>query len=216
METAGTEITYRCKDCRDCPECKKSDRFESISIQEEIEQTVIERSVNVDISIGRTIAKLPFLSNPVYKLRPNTGMAFKVYQSQVRKLGKSPEEMDQVTTFWVCFINLCSHVRYVKFNTDVNLLYSVKMNSVPSERVCVYISFIMLGLLLSECDYDQIILFITHSNPTFASVFKLVIIVKLYQGFSFISFRFTYFILQSHQLPAFYVFLCFKSGVSRS
>ena len=38
METAGTELTYRCKNCRDCPECKKSDRFESISIQEEIEQ----------------------------------------------------------------------------------------------------------------------------------------------------------------------------------
>ena len=97
METAGTEITYRCKDCRDCPECKKGDSFESISIQEEIEQTVIERSVNVDIRLGRTIDKLPFLSNPVHKLRPNTGMTFKVYQSQVRKLGESPEDMDQVT-----------------------------------------------------------------------------------------------------------------------
>ena len=32
-----------------------------------------------------------------------------------------------VTMFWVCFINLCSHVRYVKFNTDLNLLYNVKM-----------------------------------------------------------------------------------------
>ena len=96
METAGTEITYRCKDCKDCPECKKRDRFESISIQEEIEQTVIERSVNVDISIQRIIAKLPFLSNHVHKLRPNTGMLFQVYQSQVRKLGKSSEDMDQV------------------------------------------------------------------------------------------------------------------------
>ena len=42
LENAGTEITYRCKDCRECPECKKSDRFESISIQEEIEQTIIK------------------------------------------------------------------------------------------------------------------------------------------------------------------------------
>ena len=57
---------------------------------------MIERSINVDISIGRTIAKLPFLSNPVHQLRPNTGMAFKVYQSQVRKLGKIPEDMDKV------------------------------------------------------------------------------------------------------------------------
>ena len=80
-----------------------------------------------------------------------------------------------VIMFWVCFLNLCSHVRYVKFNTDLNLLYSAKMNSVPSERVCVYVSYIMLGLLLSECDYDQIMLFITHSNPTFACVFKVVL-----------------------------------------
>ena len=80
-----------------------------------------------------------------------------------------------LTMFWVFSLNLCNHVRYVKFNTDLNLLYSVKMNSVPSERVCVYVSFIMLGLLLNECDYDQIMRFITHSNPTFACVFKVVV-----------------------------------------
>ena len=83
IENAGTEITYRCKDCRNCPECKKSDRFESISIQEEIEQAVIETSVVVDINKGRTIAKLPFLSNPVY-------------HSQIRKLVKSPKDMTSV------------------------------------------------------------------------------------------------------------------------
>ena len=83
-------------DCRNCPECKKSDRFESISIQEEIEQAVIEKNVVVDINKGRTIVKLPFLSNPVYKLRQNLGIAHKVYQSQIRKLGKSPKDMTQV------------------------------------------------------------------------------------------------------------------------
>ena len=95
IENAGTEITYRCKDGRNCPECKKSDRFESIRIQEEIEQAVIEKSV-VDFNKGRSIAKLPFLSNPVYKLRQNLGIAHKVYQSQIRKLGKSPKDMTQV------------------------------------------------------------------------------------------------------------------------
>ena len=96
VENAGTEITYRCKDCRNCPECRKSDRFESISIQEEIEQTVIERSVYVDVHRGRTIAKLPFMSNPVLRLRPNEGIAMKVYQSQARRLTKCPADMDQV------------------------------------------------------------------------------------------------------------------------
>ena len=96
LENAGTEITYRCKDCRECPECKKSDRFESISIQEEIEQAVIEKSVVVDINKGQTIAKLPFLYNPVHKLRPNLGIAFRVYQSQLKRLDRSPQDKDQV------------------------------------------------------------------------------------------------------------------------
>ena len=96
IENAGTEITYRCRDCRNCPECKKSNRFESISIQEEIEQAVIEKSVVVDINKGQTIVKLPFLSNPVYKLWQNLGIAHQVYQSQIRKLRKSPKDVTQV------------------------------------------------------------------------------------------------------------------------
>ena len=96
LEVAGTEITYRCKDCRACPECKKSDHFESISIQEEIEQTVIEKSVTVDTINGQTTAKLPFMFNPVHRLRPNMHMALKVYQSQVRKLTKIPTDMNNV------------------------------------------------------------------------------------------------------------------------
>jgi hypothetical protein len=128
LENAGTEITYRCKDCRECPECKKSDRFESISIQEEIEQTVIEKSVNVDISKGRTIAKLPFLSNPVHKLRPNMGIGLKVYQSQLKKLGKSAMDMDHVLKSekklhelgFVDFVdNLCDEDRNMIHNSEV-------------------------------------------------------------------------------------------------
>ena len=52
VETAGTEISYRCVDCRDCPECKKCPRLDSVSIQEEVEQSLIDRSVNVDIDRG--------------------------------------------------------------------------------------------------------------------------------------------------------------------
>ena len=43
---------------------QKSDRFESISIQEEIDQTIIESSVQIDVNNGKTVAKLPFLNNP--------------------------------------------------------------------------------------------------------------------------------------------------------
>ena len=48
IDDAGTAITYRCMDCGNYSECKKTVQLESISIQEEIEQTVIERMVKVD------------------------------------------------------------------------------------------------------------------------------------------------------------------------
>ena len=61
VERAGTEITYRCVNCRDCIKCKYGGRVDSISIQEEIEQTLIERSVTVYIENGTTTAILPFV-----------------------------------------------------------------------------------------------------------------------------------------------------------
>ena len=75
---------------------QKSNRSENISIQEEIEQAGIEKSVVVDINKGQTIAKLPFLCNPVHKLRPNLGIALRVYQSQLKRLERSSQDNDQV------------------------------------------------------------------------------------------------------------------------
>ena len=47
IESAGTEVTYRCMDC--CLKCKHGPRFDAMSIQEEIEQSLIERCVQVDV-----------------------------------------------------------------------------------------------------------------------------------------------------------------------
>ena len=41
IENAGTEVTYRCVECRSCPECKRGERLDSVSIQEEVEQSLI-------------------------------------------------------------------------------------------------------------------------------------------------------------------------------
>ena len=92
VENAGTEVSYRCIDCRNCPECKKSPRIEDISIQEEVEQSLIDRSVSVDIDKRLTTASLPFLNNPDIKLVPNEKSALKIYKAQVRKLETKPED----------------------------------------------------------------------------------------------------------------------------
>ena len=93
VENAGTDISYRCVDCRNCPECKRSPRIESISIQEEIEQNLIDRCVEVDISQNKTTSSLPFLtSDPDSKLAANERASVKNYKVQARKLEKHPED----------------------------------------------------------------------------------------------------------------------------
>ena len=65
-------------------------------IEDEVEQAEIEWCVVVDIDQGKTVAKLPFMKNPVLRLRPNEKIAIKVYQAQIRKLVKNPTDMTEV------------------------------------------------------------------------------------------------------------------------
>ena len=52
--------------------------------------------MHVDLQKGTTIAKFPFIINPESKLNPNKSKALKLYDSQVRKLGKNPKDKDDV------------------------------------------------------------------------------------------------------------------------
>ena len=80
-ETAGTEVSYRCIRCRGCVDCKKSEKIECISIAEEVEQGLIDKSVNVVPDEGYTMAKLPFVCDPVAKLASNKHIAEKILWS---------------------------------------------------------------------------------------------------------------------------------------
>ena len=98
VESAGTEISYRCVRCRGCADCKNGERIECISIQEEVEQTIIDQSVTVDIKRGQTSAKLPFLCDPTKKLTPNRHVARRIYDGQVKKLGTNLDDKKDVIT----------------------------------------------------------------------------------------------------------------------
>ena len=67
-------------------------RFEALSTQEEIEQSLIERCINVDVKRGVTTAKLPFIMDPWIRLEPNEHEALKVFLGQVKKLKDNPED----------------------------------------------------------------------------------------------------------------------------
>ena len=91
VESAGTEVSYR-----GCPDCKNSGNIECISIQEEVEQAVIDKSVTVNLELGYTQAKLPFLTNPKYRLKTNDNIARSIYFGQVRKLNENPQGKEDV------------------------------------------------------------------------------------------------------------------------
>ena len=99
VESACTEILYRCKNCRNCRDCKKSLRFDMVSIQEEIEDEILDQCVTVNLDKGETVAKLPFVVDPDTRLKPNDHMARKVYESQVRNLNKKPEDKASAIAF---------------------------------------------------------------------------------------------------------------------
>ena len=97
LENSGTEVLYRCSDCRNCARCKQGPRIEDVSIEQEFEQSVIEKVVMVDPVTRRCSAKLPFVvPNPDNRLVDNEYDAVKAFKSQVRRLSKRPDEKKSV------------------------------------------------------------------------------------------------------------------------
>ena len=98
-ESAGVEVTYRCVGCRNCLECKRSSRIDSVSIQEEIEQDLINRSVKIDLEKRSTIHMLPFVTNPDTKLpaaEKILRLARRIYDSQINGLENKPGDKEAI------------------------------------------------------------------------------------------------------------------------
>lgn len=111
VESAGSEILYRCLDCRKCTKCKNGEHIESLSIKEEVEQDVIDKSVSVEN--GKTIAYLPFMEDPISKLAPNKKNALAVYKTQLNKLNRCEKDKLDVINSERKLQEL-GHVDYVK------------------------------------------------------------------------------------------------------
>ena len=111
-EEVGSEITFRCIKCRECKECKEHDG-ELISIKEEMEQHLINKSVVVNTDDQITTASLPLLHDPLVKLCPNKDKAMKVYNQQLKKLKNNPTDREAVIKSEGKLQSL-GHVEYVK------------------------------------------------------------------------------------------------------
>ena len=100
IECTGCDVTYRCGECRTCKKCKAGPRVEAISLQDEMENNMIEKCVMVDLKLSTTIAKLPFLADPLTHLEAsNEHVALKVFNSQVRILNANVSDKRSVLAF---------------------------------------------------------------------------------------------------------------------
>ena len=64
VEKTGSEITYRCSKCRNSKVSGKYSTDEIMSVKEEVEQDVVNKSAKVDVASQRTTASLPLINNP--------------------------------------------------------------------------------------------------------------------------------------------------------
>ena len=64
----------------------------NVSIQGEVEQTIIEKFITVDLKNGCIYAKLPFLCDPTQRFASNRHIARKIYDGQVKKLSRNPND----------------------------------------------------------------------------------------------------------------------------
>ena len=96
IEQAGTEVTFRCVECRGCLNCKNGPRIDAVSIQEEIEEALIRRSVTVDPEKGISSARLPFVVNPDSKIAVDEQkrLALKVFHGQVKALNAAGKDLE--------------------------------------------------------------------------------------------------------------------------
>ena len=96
-EDAGSEILFRCNECRDCKVCRNHKNVENISIREEVEQQLIDKSIEINIEEGYIEASLPMTHKPSTKLPPsNHDTALRVYNRVVKQLNKSPKDKEDI------------------------------------------------------------------------------------------------------------------------
>ena len=72
------------------PKCHEES--DAVSLKQEVEQSIIDSSVTVDVKKHITVASLPFIADPVVKLAPNRHKARKVYNRVVGNLDKNPDD----------------------------------------------------------------------------------------------------------------------------
>ena len=65
IEALGSENENRCVSCRNCTKFKNGKMLEKVSLWEELEQAMIENSVEIIVEQKRFESKLSFIDDPL-------------------------------------------------------------------------------------------------------------------------------------------------------
>ena len=92
---------------------------------------------------------------------------YDVFQILILSLG-------MFTLLRLFLLHICTHENYVAFNTDLTLCTKKKPLFFTKKCISTYLSLLVLGLLLlSECDKEQIVVFIVRINPNIDNAIDL-------------------------------------------
>ena len=102
-EEAGCTIDFRCSACAECPDCKKGARLRPVSIREEAEEALIEKSILTDFEAGVTRCVYSFVQKPEEYLPKKWGGAksnYKIAENVLRaQRNKSKKVRESVLKF---------------------------------------------------------------------------------------------------------------------
>ena len=99
VKSTGSETTYRCSKCRNSKVTDETDKHstdEIMSVKEELEHDIINKSVKVHVTCHGTIASLPLIYNPSIKLAHNKEQELKLYNQQIKKLNQNTDDKKDV------------------------------------------------------------------------------------------------------------------------
>ena len=83
-----------------------------MSVKEDVEQDVINKSITTDTDGRITTALLPLMFNLLHKLAPNKDKALCIYSQQVKKLNQNPWDKDVIQS--EAKLKSLGHVEFVR------------------------------------------------------------------------------------------------------
>ena len=119
-QEAGLEVDYRCVRCRDCSQCKNADRTEKISLREEAEMELIDKSVRLDLENKQIICSLPLRGEERDFLTSNYGQARKIMEQQIRQYSNQQDIKNLIIKG---FDKLCFNILIIK------LLFAIQIQN---------------------------------------------------------------------------------------